>query len=386
MNHRIHNLRGLLEGAGVDGVLYATSGNMQYFLDDTSFWWQRTPDTGSASLFPTEGSGHHLNKADCLLYIPVEGEPLLVMTYERAKDMEKIPVKTETCYFVEIPQVLGGYLRGKRIACGESCGNHLRGMVSWICPGAEILEGEHYGEQLRKIKDEKEIAAMRKAALFTDEAMAAIVPDIRPGVSPRDIEKLLVDIAHEHNIKDLPFSATCICVKTGAPGSERLGGHPHDEPIVEGTAVTFDFGYVVDGYCSDFGRAFYCGKPEKIISDAYRVLQEAQCHLLDVIKPGMKMDLCFRTLSDYMKKQGYDKYLRDYGAGLMGHQIGIDVHERPWLHDDSQDVFEPGMVMCIEPKIWYPGKAYLRVEDMVLITEKGCESLTAFDRELFELP
>lgn len=154
-----------------------------------------------------------------------------------------------------------------------------------------------------------------------------------------------------------------------------------------GTALAFDFGYSIDGYCSDFGRSFYCGRPEKSISDAYKALQEAQLRLLDKIKPGMKMDMTYRTLFEIMEKRGCGKYLRNYGnIGLMGHQIGIDVHERPWLHDETEDAFEPGMTMCIEPKFWGPGRAYLRVEDMVLITETGCESLTEFDRQLFELP
>ena len=72
--------------------------------------------------------------------------------------------------------------------------------------------------------------------------------------------------------------------------------------------------------------------------------------------------------------------------GMMGHQIGIDVHEIPWLHNTTPEVFQPGMVMCIEPKLWLPGEAFMRTEDMVLITETGCESLTVFDRNCYELP
>ncbi|HHT85800.1 MAG: M24 family metallopeptidase [Bacillota bacterium] len=392
MNHRIHKLQGLLQKNDVDGVLYATSGNLQYFLNDASFWWQRTPETGGPSIDIDEldsggDAGHFLNRPDCILYVPASDEPVLIMTYQRAKDMQHIPIQQETCFYDRIPDVLGGYVRGKRIACGESCNSYLKQVVARVCPDAEILDGEHYGEQLRKIKDEDEIATLRKAAAFTDEAMAAIVPAIRPGATPRDIENLLVQYALDRGLSDLAFSPACICVRSGAPGSEEIFGHPHDQPIVEGTAVTFDFGYVVDGYCSDFGRAFYCGRPEPVIADAYKALQEAHCHLLETVKPGMKMDLAFRILTASLEKHNFGKYLRDYwDTGIMGHQIGIDVHERPWLHNRAEEVFEAGMVMCIEPKIWYPGKAYLRVEDMVLLTGNGCESLTKFDRELFELP
>ncbi len=392
MNGRIQKIQELLQKDEVDGALYATSGNMQYFLHDTAFWWQRTPDTGG---FVRKGeggkgplsslSGHSLNKPDCVLYIPAEGEPLLVATYERARDMGGVRIPVHACYYVQIPEVLSSHLRGGRIACGESCGQHLRRMVSGMCPGAEIVDGEGYGERLRSIKEEGEIEILRKLAAFTDGAMAAVVPEIKPGVTPAYIEHLLSEFGRERNVPDLPFAPACICVRTGAPGSDSIGGHPKDSPIEKGTAVTFDFGYVMDGYCSDFGRAFYCGVPDDTIAGAYRALQEAQCSLLETIKPGMRMDLTFRTLFSSLEKHGLGKYLRNYGLGLMGHQIGIDVHERPWLSDEADEIFEPGMVMCIEPKIWYPGKGYLRVEDMVLITKDGCESLTKFDRELFEL-
>lgn len=390
MNRRIERLQSLLQNDGVDGVLYATSSNMQYLLGDAPFRWQRTPDTGGPPFHTSTESGHFLNHPDCVLYVPADGEPMLVATYERAKDMEQVAirlsVKMERCYYVMIPEALRGYVRGKRIAYGESCGGYLRRTIAGISPGVEMIDGERYCEQLRKIKDEGEIETLRKAAAFTDQAMAEIVPSIRPGVTPRDIEGLLVDVARKHDLEDLSFPPACICVRSGAAGSEQLFGYPPEEPIQEGTAVTFDFGYVVDGYCSDFGRAFYCGPVEKSVADAYKALQEAQCHLLETIRPGLRMDMAYRTLYDVLEKRGWGKYLRNYdGTGVMGHQIGIDVHERPWLYDKAEDVFEAGMVMCIEPKLWIPGKAYLRVEDMVLLTDKGCESLTKFDRELFEL-
>ena len=169
MNHRIHKLQGLLQKNDVDGVLYATSGNLQYFLNDASFWWQRTPETGGPSIDIDEldsggDAGHFLNRPDCILYVPASDEPVLIMTYQRAKDMQHIPIQQETCFYDRIPDVLGGYVRGKRIACGESCNSYLKQVVARVCPDAEILDGEHYGEQLRKIKDEDEIATLRKAA------------------------------------------------------------------------------------------------------------------------------------------------------------------------------------------------------------------------------
>ena len=82
----------------------------------------------------------------------------------------------------------------------------------------------------------------------------------------------------------------------------------------------------------------------------------------------------------FQAKTGTKTILKNYI-----HQIGINVHEHPWINTEVNQTFKPGMVMCIEPKIWLLGEAYIRVEDMVLITEEGAESLTTFDREKFEI-
>ena len=109
-------------------------------------------------------------------------------------------------------------------------------------------------------------------------------------------------------------------------------------------------------------------------------------HLLDTIKPGEPINICYDVAYQKLESRGLGKYLRRAEDCLiMGHQIGIDQHERPWLRADIEGVFQPGMVFCLEPKIMWPGLCYQRMEDMVLVTETGCESLTTFDRSRFYL-
>lgn len=130
-----------------------------------------------------------------------------------------------------------------------------------------------------------------------------------------------------------------------------------------------------------------CCITTRTIVDAYKALQTAQLELLDHIKPSVSMSCTFAKLHETLSRLGYGENLRNFAnIGMMGHQIGIDVHEIPWLHNTTPEVFQPGMVMCIEPKLWLPGEAFMRTEDMVLITETGCESLTVFDRNCYELP
>ena len=90
--------------------------------------------------------------------------------------------------------------------------------------------------------------------------------------------------------------------------------------------------------------------------------------------------------SGRLDELGYgDRFRARLPCGTLGHQIGVDLHENPWIRPETETLLAPGMVMCIEPKVWSPGQYYLRVEDMVLVTEEGAESLTVFDRNTFEL-
>jgi len=373
---------------GVEVAVYATSANLQYFLDDASFFWQRTMYTGGLPLFedPTF-NGHMMNLPDALLIVPVDDEPVLMLTWERLRDMGHIDVRKDVAFFAEFPDRLIPYLKDRRVGYGQSCAPFLLSQIRQINPEIPAVDAEEYGTRLRVIKDESEIARLRRVASFTDDVMADIVEILRPGISSREVEDAMIAVAREGQLLDLPFPPTARYVNTGSPESEDIAGHSETAPLRPGTSIGFDFGYVIDGYSSDYGRSFYSGPAPREIADAYRALQEGQLLMIDRIKPGEAMDFTFDTVFSVMEAHGLSKYLMKYGDfGLMGHQIGIDVHEHPWIHSDQKTVFEPGMVMCVEPKLWWPGNCFMRVEDMVLVTETGSESLTVFDRDLFELP
>ena len=385
-NARIEKLKALLFRDRADGALYADSGNLQYFLDDPGCSYYRMTGTGCGRTAEERAfNGHFARTPDRILYIPLDGEPVLIVTHRKAADPVKSDIRVIPVHFVMMTHALAPFIKGRqRIAVGQSCDAFLSRMIKDIDETINICDGEKYGEDLRMIKDEKEIEKMRVAAAFTDKAMERVVKALIPGVTPLDVKELISRIALEHNA-DLSFDPGVIFVHAGAPGSDVLFSCSLDSPLREGTSIAFDYGFIIDGYCSDYGRSFYCGRNQEI-REAYRVLQEAQLHLLDKIKPGMRMNICYNTLFAYLEERGWGRYLRRHANNIMGHQIGIDVHERPWTRDDEDEaVFMPGMVMCVEPKIWLPGKCYLRCEDMVLVTESGCESLTKYDRSHFEL-
>ena len=387
MNTRIQKLRQMMVKDGVSVALYATSANMQYFLGDGSFFWHHSAETaGGLSAENWHSNGHFLNKPDCVLYITPDDDPILFLTYDKCDAMRHLGIKKIPCFFQMMGAVLKPFLKGKkRVALGESCHQALKKMVLDADNTTEVTDAENYGEKLRVIKDADEINKLRKAAEFTDYAMGLVAKALQPGITPKQVKDLIAAIALASGAQGLSFCPAAIFVKSGAPGSEELFTYPENEPLKEGTSIGFDFGYVLDGYVSDYGRSFYCGKNDQA-RNAYNALQEAQLHLFGKIKPGEPINNTFDILYDKLETKGFGKYLRRADDCLiMVHQIGIEVHERPWLRSDAKAVFEPGMVLCVEPKIMWPGLCYLRCEDMVLVTENGCESLTKFDRDYFEL-
>lgn len=384
MNQRIRRLQQALCADGVDGALYATSGNMQYFLDDSQYSWQRTPYTGSVF----EGvNGHQLNVPDCVLYVPAQGEPTLFASYSRAKDMGHLPIRQVVDYFCRMTDILAPEVTGQKLAIGESCNYYLKQIVGEFLPDAVFVDGEHYGTQMRACKDEKEIAILRELARFTDEAMGKAVEILRPGVTNAQVEQYLCRLGYEYGCRELPFAPTVRFYRTGGNGPFQVDGFRTPAVLEPGCSISFDFGYTKNGYCSDFGRSFYCGPAPAEIADAYHALQEAQLETIAHIKPGGPMTEGFDRIVNSMERHGFAQWLRHYSdADLLGHQIGIEVHEGPWLHNKQDAVFQPGMIFTVEPKFWWPEHCFMRVEDVVLVTETGAECLTHFDRDLFSLP
>ena len=185
---------------------------------------------------------------------------------------------------------------------------------------------------------------------------------------------------------DFSFPPTIGFKTRGTFTLEQNYDFPRTSKLLPNTGIAFDIGFVKDGYCSDWGRTLYWGKAPEFIRQGYKVLQDAQVNMINSIVPyKTNVNETYKMITDYVKEHGYGDYFRVQKRGMNGHQIGIDCHEFPMLTDDENEPFIPGMVFCSEPKLMFPGEMYMRVEDMILITEDGAESLSKFPRDMFEL-
>ena len=380
---RIVALQEILQREQLDGALYGVSGNMYYLLDDPAFTFQRTPQTGGGDATP---QAFFNNKTDAVLYVPALGAPLLIATHSRQDSFKHTEIKKIFCFYDRLHRHLHPYLTGNRIAVGLACQTHLREMIAEIDSTIETVAGEAFVESLRAIKDDQEIKLLRELAKLTDYAMGEVTKQLKAGISQYEIGDLIASIGRERGASELPFFPNALFTKTGHPTAQVRGSYNKTWPLEENTAIAFDFGYVMNGYCSDFGRSFYYGKASDRIKNAYVALQAAQVQVIETIKPGDPINTYLPILLTELGKHGFAEDLYKHNDLVtMGHQIGINVHEHPWLNTGIEETFKPGMVMCIEPKIWLPGECYIRVEDMILITENGAESLTTYSRSHFEL-
>jgi len=233
-------------------------------------------------------------------------------------------------------------------------------------------------EGLRMIKDEGEVAAMRRAAAVADQAWAKILPLIKPGAAERDVALEL-----EYQMKRLGAQALAfdIIVASGVR-SALPHGRASEKLIEHGDLLTCDFGAQVGGYCSDMTRTVAVGAVSEEQRKIYNIVLEAQKRGVAACRAGMTGKALDDVCRDYIRDHGYgDKF----GHGT-GHGVGLFIHEGPKVNPRGEaEVLKAGMVVTMEPGIYLPGWGGVRIEDMLLVQDGGCESLSQSPKELIVL-
>lgn len=234
-------------------------------------------------------------------------------------------------------------------------------------------------ESLRRIKTPGEIALIERACAIACEAFEALLPQIRPGLTEREIALELDTAMIRHGAEKTAFDTIAASGPNGSlphavPGSRRLQ---------QGDFLTLDFGAKYGGYCSDITRTVAMGEPGLDKRRVYDTVLAAQLLALDAVKPGAKCRAVDAVARDYINASGYEGR---FGHGL-GHSLGLMIHESPSCSPsaDDADTLEAGHLMTIEPGIYRPGMDGVRIEDTVLVTENGYRRLTPVSKELIIL-
>jgi Xaa-Pro aminopeptidase len=217
---------------------------------------------------------------------------------------------------------------------------------------------------------------MGRAIVTVERTMAAVTPLVLPGVTMLELAEAVEHELHAHGSR-CPSFTTHIFTGLGDDDFDS-GTATARSSIPAQTSVMFDFGGVVDGYCSDFGRTIYCGEPPDDYTEAYAVMLAAQ----EAGRAAAAAGTPAREVNAACRKPIEDAGLGEHFRHRMGHGIGMDVHERPFISTEDETPLQPGMTFTDEPSIIIPGRYSLRIEDIVVCEESGGRTLNAYPAAL----
>ena len=229
-------------------------------------------------------------------------------------------------------------------------------------------------ERLRAVKDDDELGAIKRACEITDRVFERLVEERFVGRTERDLAWTIEQLFHDEGAETVAFET----IVASGPNSARPHGRASDRQISRGETVIVDTGCVVGGYVSDYTRTFTTGFVEGPIKEAYALVLAAQQAGFDALRAGVRgidADAAARRVVDGTAFAGM------FGHGL-GHGLGLEVHEAPRLSTESTDTLAAGNVVTIEPGIYLEGRAGIRIEDNVVVTDDGVRNLTGFRKDL----
>jgi Xaa-Pro aminopeptidase len=230
--------------------------------------------------------------------------------------------------------------------------------------------------ELRRVKSDEELAAMTRACRVVEGAMSAVTPKVVPGAS---MAELLEEVEHQLRAHGSRTPSFPTHVFTGLGETDLdSGAATARTPLREGMSVMFDFGAVVDGYCSDFGRTIYCGDPPADYREVYELMLAAQEAGRAAARPGTPAREVNAACRRPIEQAGLGEHFRH----RMGHGIGLDVHERPFISAEEDTPLAAGMTFTDEPSIIIPGRFAVRIEDVVVCDEAGGRKLNAYPPDL----
>lgn len=253
-------------------------------------------------------------------------------------------------------------------------------MQAWktVVEDVDFHEADSILHELRLVKDSDEITILKEAAHLADEGVKAGIKALHEGVTEMEVLATIEYSLKSIGIREMSFSTMVLFgEKAGDPH-----GNPGDRKLKKGDAVLFDLGVMWKGYASDITRTVFFDHIKIEDEEIYNTVLEAQRRSLQACIPGNPISQLDIEARSFISQQGFG----DYFPHRIGHGLGIEVHEFPSLNDQNTESLKTGMTFTIEPGIYIPNQAGVRIEDDVIITEDGFETLTHFPKDLTIVP
>jgi len=253
-----------------------------------------------------------------------------------------------------------------------------RGSIAGLLPArTKLVPASGLVERLRAIKDAEEVASIKAAVNLASGLFPSLLKRLRPGRRESEVAAELEFAARRAGASGMSFET----IVASGLRSALPHGVASSQAIESKCFIVIDFGVILTGYCSDMTRTVHMGRPGTWARSAYKAVLDAQRAAVGAVGPGVTTGEVDRAARKVLAKAGLGRYF----THSTGHGVGLEIHEAPKVAKGLKDELLPGMVITIEPGVYVPGRGGVRIEDIVLVTGKGCEVLTPTPKELITL-
>ncbi|MFP4476257.1 MAG: aminopeptidase P family protein [Desulfatibacillaceae bacterium] len=242
--------------------------------------------------------------------------------------------------------------------------------------GSDVTLYRSHGlvEGLREIKDEAEVEAVQRSLALVEGVFRSVLDGVEPGMREKDVAWNLERAMREAGAERLSFP----CIVAAGTNAAKPHAIPGEDRVTEGKPLLFDWGAVLEGYCSDISRTVCIGQPDDMYKEVRDTVLEAQQKAMAAAGPGMPANLVDKIARDVINKAGFEGR---FGHGL-GHGVGLAVHEAPSVGPTRDTKLEPGMIFTVEPGVYLPEWGGVRIENMVVVRENGVEVLNSLPENM----
>ncbi len=352
---RLRRLRASLRRRKIDALLVTEPGNRRY-LSGYSAGDHGIGESSGVLLIPASGDPYLLTDSRFKLQADDETSGFTIKLYRKGlfpllkqllPDLGIHRLAFESHYFLH--------------ASVEKLTGILAKVVVELVPTTGIIE------RMRAVKSEEEIGLIKQSVLLNERVFQLVYSTIEPGMTEIEIALALELTMRELGAEGASFE-TIVAFGTNAARPHAV---PTDRILASGDIVLVDMGLVLKGYCSDMTRTFIAGKPGDTYLERVRVVRKAQLAGVEAIRAGVRCCDVDRAARSIIENAGYGRF---FGHGL-GHGVGLAVHEAPGVSPRVRKKLRTGMVVTVEPGIYLPEWGGIRLENMVVVRETGCEVL-----------
>jgi Xaa-Pro dipeptidase len=360
---RLHRLRGYMEEKGFSAVAVNAGPSMTYLT----------------------GLHFHLMERPVVIVFTPTGDPTIILPELEQAKLANLPFPARVYAYGEHPvewsRTFGDALDTLNLAGGKVGvePGQLRLLeydyLRLAGGDADFTDGSEIFAAMRSIKDSEEISCMRKAVLIAEAALEATLPMVKIGIAEKDIaDELFLQLIHHGSETSLPF----LPIVSSGPNGANPHAQPSLRPIAAGELLVIDWGACFAGYMSDITRTFAVGELDEEAIKIHKIVQQANSAGRAAGKPGLTCASVDKATRKVIDEAGYGQFF----THRTGHGIGMECHEEPYMRGDNEQVLEEGMVYTVEPGIYIAGRSGVRIEDDVLVTADGAESLSTISREI----